>query len=78
MEQISQLRKTNGKLESDLEYQKKNQQLLLKQAETFESTLKSKDDSLGKTEVRFNTLQSRFDELSKQLLEKQDELSRLK
>lgn len=78
MEQIAQLRTTNGKLESDLEYQKKNQQLILKQVEELDTSVKKKDETLMKSEVRFNTLQNRFDELSRQILEKQHELSSYK
>lgn len=78
MEQISQLRTTNGKLESSLEFQKKNQQFLNKQIEDLDKDLKKSKDAALKAESRLETLHGRFDDLTNQMLTQQQEFSHLK
>jgi conjugal transfer/entry exclusion protein len=78
MEQVAQMRTTNGKLESDLEFQKKNQKLYAKQLDEAESEAKKQAGAVQKAKGQLDALQARFDQLSSQLIEQQGELSRLK
>uniref|UniRef100_A0A915DZC6 Nucleoprotein TPR n=1 Tax=Ditylenchus dipsaci TaxID=166011 RepID=A0A915DZC6_9BILA len=78
MDQIAQLRTNNGKLESSLEFQKKNQQLLNKQVTELEKDLKKANEASGKMTVRLESLQVRYDDLTNQLLQQQQELARFK
>uniref|UniRef100_A0A914I796 HAMP domain-containing protein n=1 Tax=Globodera rostochiensis TaxID=31243 RepID=A0A914I796_GLORO len=78
LEQISAMRTTIGKLESDLEFQNKNQQLLAKQIDSYTLDLKRSNDALGDTKRQLETLQFKYDTLTNQILEKQQELSTLK
>lgn len=72
------MRTTIGKLESDLEFQNKNQQLLAKQIDTYTVDLKRSNDSLGESKRQLETLQFKYDSLTNQMLEKQQDLSTLK
>lgn len=72
------MRTTIGKLESDLEFQNKNQQLLAKQIDSYAIDLKKSQDQLGEAKRQTETLQFKFDTLTNQILEKQQELSILK
>lgn len=72
------MRTTNGKLESALEFQKKNQQLMTKNIDELNKELKKSEEGLLKLKVRCETLQARNDDLTNQLLNQQQELSQLK
>lgn len=78
MEQISQLRTTNGKLESALEFQKKNQQLLTKNIDELERELKKSNDGTIKINIRDESLQARNNDLTNQIFNYQQEISQLK
>ncbi|KAL3079750.1 hypothetical protein niasHS_014032 [Heterodera schachtii] len=78
LEQISSMRTTIGRLESDLEFQNKNQQLLSKQIDSYMMDLKRSGDALGDAKRQLETLQFKYDSMTNQLLEKQQELSLLR
>lgn len=78
MDVISQLRTTNGKLESSLEFQKSNQQLMAKQVSDLEKDLKKANDATAKVTLRLEAIQTKYDELVNQLMQRQQELSHLK
>ncbi|KAI1723190.1 nucleoprotein TPR [Ditylenchus destructor] len=78
MDVISQLRTTNGKLESSLEFQKSNQQLMSKQVGDLEKELKKANDATAKVTLRLEAIQTKYDELINQLMQRQQELSHLK
>ena len=69
---------TIGKLESDLEFQNKNQQLLAKQIDSYANDLKRNNDQLSDAKRQLETSQFKCDSLTNQLLEKQQELSTLR
>lgn len=69
---------TNGKLESDLEFQKQNQHLQKKQLDSYEKDMKKANDLLLSTRAKMDGLQTKCDASNNQLLEQQQDLSRLK
>lgn len=69
---------TNGKLESDLEFQKQNQHLQKKQLDSYEKDMKKANDLLLSTRSKMDGLQTKCDASNNQLLEQQQDLSRLK
>lgn len=72
------MRTTIGKLESDLEFQNKNQKLLAKQIDSYELDLKRANESFGNTKRQLEILQIKYDNMTEQLLDKQHDLSTLK
>nr|CAD2135700.1 unnamed protein product [Meloidogyne enterolobii] len=77
LEQISTMRTTIGKLESDLEFQNKNQQLLAKQIDSYSHDLNRLNNQLSESKRQVESLEIRNDSLTNQLLEKQQRLSTL-
>lgn len=77
LEQISSMRTTIGKLESDLEFQNKNQQLLAKQIDSYAHDLNRVNNQLSDSKRQVESLEIRNDSLTNQLLEKQQRLSTL-
>lgn len=77
LEQISTLRTTIGKLESNLEFQNKNQQLLAKQIDSYSHDLTRVNNQLSDSKRQIESLEIRNDSLTNQLLDKQQRLSTL-
>ena len=71
------MRTTIGKLESDLEFQNKNQQLLAKQIDSYANDLNRVNNQLTDSKRLVESLEIRNDSITNQLLEKQQRLSTL-
>lgn len=78
MDQISTMRSTIGKLESDLDFQKQNHKVLGQQVEAYEKELKRANDSLSGNKVKLDSLQARLDTANNQLLDQQQELAKFR
>ena len=78
MELISQLRLTNGRIESDLEFQKKNQETAFKKVNELEKEMSKKNEQIAKHKAQLDSDQKRIDQITNELLTKQDELTRLR
>ena len=72
------MRATAGKLESDLEFHKKNQLLAAKQVDTYEKELKKANNIASSVNSRLEILQSKFDDATNQLLDQKQDVVRLK
>jgi chromosome segregation ATPase len=77
MELISQLRITNGRIESDLEYQKKNQETAFKKVNEFEKEIAKKNEQIAKHKAQLENDEQRIQKLTQELFLKQDELTKL-
>uniref|UniRef100_A0A914XXK4 Nucleoprotein TPR n=1 Tax=Panagrolaimus superbus TaxID=310955 RepID=A0A914XXK4_9BILA len=77
MELISQLRVTNGRIESDLEYQKKNQETAFKKVNEFEKEISKKNEQIAKHKAQLTNDEQRIQKLTNELFQKQDELTKL-
>lgn len=75
LEQISILRMSIGKLESDLEFQNKNQQLLAKQIDSYSVDLRRRDEQLSDVKRELETSRFKCDSLTNEIMSKQQELS---
>jgi chromosome segregation ATPase len=71
------MRTTIGKLESDLEFQNRNQQLLAKQIDSYAHDLNRVNKQLSDSKRTVESLEIRNDSLTNQLFEKQQRLSTL-
>jgi chromosome segregation ATPase len=77
MELISQLRLTNGRIESDLEYQKKNQETAFKKVKELEKEISKKNEQIAKYKAQIRSDAHQIQNLTNELCLKQDELTKL-
>uniref|UniRef100_A0AC35FPI5 Uncharacterized protein n=1 Tax=Panagrolaimus sp. PS1159 TaxID=55785 RepID=A0AC35FPI5_9BILA len=77
MELISQLRITNGRIESDLEYQKKNQETAFKKVNELEKEIAKKNEQIAKHKAQHENDEQRIQQLTNELSHKEDELTKL-
>jgi chromosome segregation ATPase len=77
-ELISELRKTNGKLEGDIEYQKQSHHLLMKQSESAVKDAHSLRERLVTVEARARNSEERVASVTNELLAVQGHLAQLR
>ncbi|VDN03913.1 unnamed protein product [Thelazia callipaeda] len=75
---ISELRKTNGKFESDIEMQKQTQLMLIKQSESDSSELNLAREKAAKMQSMYTMTDERCRKLQEELMETKEEVAKYK